>query len=153
MGKLTNYLRIKIKEYGSDVALKLSQSHLTHWFIDILGLKDSHTMNNPVTKLIGKCLDTPPASGEFNYWSAIGVAMYLTNNMHLDCSMAVHQCAHFCASPHLPHEKAMKCIGWYLKGLQTKGLIIQSTTSLNLDCYVDTDFAGIWVYEDKQDPS
>ena len=119
----------------------------------MLGLKDSRAVYTPITKPLGKCHDATPISGEFNYCSAIGVAMYLTNNTRLDCSMAIHQCARFCANPRLPHEKAVKRIGRYLKGSQSQGLIIQPTTSLKLDCFVDTDFAGIWGFEDKQDPS
>ena len=119
----------------------------------MLGLKDSRAVYTPVTEPLGKCHDAPPISGEFNYRSAIGVAMYLTNNTRLDCSMAIHQCARFCANPRLPHEKAVKRIGRYLKGSQSQGLIIQPTTSLKLDCFVDADFAGIWGFEDKQDAS
>ena len=108
MGKLTNYLGIKIENHGANGALKLSQPHLTEQFIEMLGLKDSRAVYTPITEPLGKCHDAPPISVEFNYRSAIGVAMYLTNNTRLDCSMAIHQCARFCANPRLPHEKAVK---------------------------------------------
>jgi len=34
----------------------------------------------------------------------------------------------------------------------TQGLIIRPTSSLQLDVYVDSDFAGLWRSEDSQDP-
>ena len=33
-----------------------------------------------------------------------------------------------------------------------KGMIFTPTDILNLDCYVDSDFAGLWGVEDDQDP-
>jgi hypothetical protein len=40
----------------------------------------------------------------------------------------------------------------YLKGTQDKGLILKPSGILNIDCYVDADFAGLWPREDKEDP-
>ena len=33
-----------------------------------------------------------------------------------------------------------------------KGLILQPKEAFEVDCYVDSDFAGLWPYEDKLDP-
>jgi hypothetical protein len=47
-------------------------------------------------------------------------------------------------------------IGQYLKATGDKGLILHPKSHkgwLDIDCYVDADFAGLWGYEDKQDPS
>jgi hypothetical protein len=38
------------------------------------------------------------------------------------------------------------------KGAKGKGLTFQPTSSLELDLYVDADFAGWWNHEDDQDP-
>ena len=51
------------------------------------------------------------------------------------------------------HEKALKRIGRYLKGTRTKELIMKPSAELSIDCYVDSDFAGFWSYEDDQDPT
>jgi hypothetical protein len=40
----------------------------------------------------------------------------------------------------------------YLKGTQDKGLILKPSGILNIDCYVDADFTGLWPHEDKDDP-
>ena len=36
---------------------------------------------------------------------------------------------------------------------RTKGLVLQPSTTMGIDCYVDADFAGLWGFEDPQDPS
>ena len=39
-----------------------------------------------------------------------------------------------------------------LKGTLDKGLILDPTDDLSVDCYPDADFAGLWGHEDPQDP-
>jgi hypothetical protein len=54
------------------------------------------------------------------------------------------------------HDEALERIGQYLKATGDKGLILHPKSHkvrLDIDCYVDADFAGLWGYEDKQDPS
>jgi hypothetical protein len=34
-----------------------------------------------------------------------------------------------------------------------EGLTLRPSDDLDIDCYVDADFAGLWPYEDKLDPS
>jgi hypothetical protein len=50
------------------------------------------------------------------------------------------------------HEKALKRIGRYLVGTRDRGLNIQPSNEMKIDMYVDADFAGLWGYEDKDDP-
>ena len=41
-----------------------------------------------------------------------------------------------------------------MKHSQDQGLILKpNLDALNVDCYVDADFAGLWPHEEKQDPS
>ena len=79
--------------------------------------------------------------------------MYLASNSRPDIAFAVHQCARFSHRTRKVHETAIKKIGRYLQGTRKNGLILEpSDGSLKLDCYVDTDFAGLWGAEDPQDP-
>ena len=44
-------------------------------------------------------------------------------------------------------------MGQYLKQTQDGGLVLKPThNDLHVDCFIDADFAGHWLYEDKQDP-
>ena len=69
--------------------------------------------------------------------------------------MAVSQCPRFTHNPKRSHELALEQIGLHLKGTKNRGLILNPETSpeLKVDCYVDADFAGMWGYEDDQDPT
>ncbi len=69
-----------------------------------------------------------------------------------DIFFATHQCARYNHSPKQSHEDALKRIGRYLKGTLTKGLILKPRKIMNIDCYPEADFAGLWTRDDKQDP-
>ena len=87
-----------------------------------------------------------------NYASVVGMMLYLCGHSRPDISFAVHQCARYTFAPKRSHEKALIRIGRYLKGTADKGLTLQPTPDLTLDCYPDADFAGLWNYESPHDP-
>ncbi len=69
-----------------------------------------------------------------------------------DISFATHHCDWYTHSPKQSHEDALKRLGCYLKGTMHNGLILTPSTTFNIDCYPDTNFAGLWGRNDKQDP-
>jgi hypothetical protein len=97
-------------------------------------------------------VDGPLAGGSINYASVIGMLLYLTGHSHLDCSFATNRCAHYTFAPTKKHKNALVQIGRYLKGTIDKGLTLSPSKNLHIDCYPDADFAGLWKYEDNQDP-
>ena len=78
--------------------------------------------------------------------------LYVSSNTHPDIQFAVHQCARFTHNPKRVHEVAIKHICRYLAGTVDQGISFKPCAAPTLDCYVDADFAGLWGYEDKQDP-
>ena len=78
--------------------------------------------------------------------------MYLSSNSRPDIQYAVHQCARFSHSPKQIHANAIKRIIRYLQGTNNKGMTFTPDPELRLNCYVDSDYAGLWNYEDYQDP-
>jgi hypothetical protein len=78
--------------------------------------------------------------------------LYLSSNSHPNIEFAVHQYARFTHSPRASHAAAIKRIARYLVGTKDRGLTFSPDENLKLDCYVDADFAGLWRYEDDQDP-
>ena len=62
-----------------------------------------------------KDLDGPPATGEFNYASVVGMLLYLSGNTRSDLAYAVNYCARYMANPRESHEVGLKRIGRYLK--------------------------------------
>jgi hypothetical protein len=151
MGTMSDFLGVKINQL-EDGALELTQPSLTERLIEVMGLSQAKPVSTPADGALGKCTTDPPATGDFNYRSAVGMAMFLTNNTRLDCAMSVHQCARYSSDPRLRHEQAMKRIGRYLLGTATNGLIIRPTDDLTLNCYVDADFCGLFSFEDADDP-
>ena len=78
--------------------------------------------------------------------------LYLSGHSRPDITFAVHQCARYTFCPKRKHELALIRIGRYLKGTMDKGLIMSPSNTPSVDCYPDADFAGLYGYEDVQDP-
>ena len=78
--------------------------------------------------------------------------MYLSANTRGELSFANHQCARFAVDPREPHATAIKRIGRYLIGTRDKGTIIRKSNELNLTCYADADFAGMFSVTNPDDP-
>ena len=152
LGDLPTYLGVQITR-SSDGSMTLTQPHLTRSIISALGLNDSSPKKTPATKTLGKDKHKPPFSEDFNYRSVVGMLLYLGNNTRPDCAFAIHQAARFSNDPRVTHGEALKRIGRYLQGTSDQGLKLKPSKDLNLDCFVDADFAGIWGNEDPQDPS
>jgi hypothetical protein len=72
----------------------------------------------------------------------MGMLQYLQNSRP-DITFAVSQCARSVHSSKRSHEEALECIGLYLKGTIDEGLILQPTGTLNIDIYVDANFAAL----------
>jgi hypothetical protein len=80
--------------------------------------------------------------------------MYLAGNAYPEIQFAVHQCAHSTHAPRHSHAIAVKKIAHYLQHAlqENQGLTFKTTNACELNLYVDADFAGLWSYEDDQDP-
>jgi hypothetical protein len=144
-GIAEGYLGVDIQRDGDNILLK--QEGLTKRIIQALGLdtKYSTPIDTPVETLaLGKDIDGKEASGKL---------LYLGHTRPV-ISFATHQCARYNHSPKQSHEDALKRIRHYLKGMLTKGLILNPSKTINIDCYLDADFAGLWTWtrDDKQDP-
>jgi hypothetical protein len=74
---------------------------LTKRITEALGLntKYSTAKSTPVdTNDLGKDFNGPPASGDINYASVIGMLLYLSHSRH-DILFASHQCARYMFAP------------------------------------------------------
>ena len=131
----------------------MQQPGLSDRILEALDLTKSASKETPATAPLGKYVNAPGPSGTINYHSVVGRLMYLIGNTRPDCSYATHQCARFSHDPCLAHEAALKRISRYLKGTKDGGIILWPNTSVKHDCYVDADFAGLWGYNAKEDPT
>jgi hypothetical protein len=70
--------------------------------------------------------------------------LYLSTNTCPDIAFAVSQIAQFTHARRQSHATAVKLIIRYLKRTFDKGTIVKPTGTLNLQCWVDADFCGLY---------
>ena len=69
------------------------------------------------------------------------MVLYHSGHSRLDIAYTVNcpPCYMFC--PKDSHELALKRIGRYLKATHSRGIILNSSSNLKIDCYPDADIA------------
>jgi len=140
---------------GQDGSITLTQTGLTERIIDALGLHSHYSTKKDTpaeAAPLPKDSNGIPADPTVNYASVIGMLLYLAGHSRPDIAFAVHQCARYTFQPTHKHVNALKRIGRYLKGTRDKGIIMRPLSNLQVDCYPDADFAGLYNQEDSQDP-
>lgn len=149
------FLGVKLTRDETTGFMHLTQSGLIDRIIAALGL-DVGTINGKATPAEAKPLtkdeDGEAAQGSFNYASVVGMLLYLSGHTRPDIAYAVNCAARFMFNPKLSHELALKRIGRYLKATRDKGLILNPSSVMKVDCYPDADFAGLYGYEKDNDP-
>jgi hypothetical protein len=151
-GSFEDYLGIKFRR--SKEGIELTQSGLIAKIIDATGLKESNPNWTPATQLgLGTDPDGAPMHESWSYPSIVGMLLYLSTNTRPDIAFAVSQVARFSYSPRQSHATAIKTIVRYLSRTSDKGIIMRPNGRLNLDCYVDADFAGLYKREPDFEPT
>jgi hypothetical protein len=152
-GQLTAFLSIQVARTDDGKQFTLTQPGLTERVIETLDLTSGNTRWVPAAATaLGSDVSGEPFSELWNYRSVIGMLLYLSNNSRPDIAFAVHQCARFSHNPKHSHAVAVKAIGRYLLRTRDKGLVLQPSGDIAIDCYVDADFAGLWKQENNQNP-
>jgi hypothetical protein len=80
----------------------------------------------------------------------MGMLIYLTTYTRPDIGYPVSQVARYNKDPKQTHAMAVKTIIRYLKRTPDKGMIVKFTGKLDLVCYVDANFTGLFGYEDPR---
>jgi hypothetical protein len=144
-GDVSVFLGVQIAKDPKAKTITFTQTGLIDQIIRDVGITaTSKGKDTPVDSILHPDNDGPPRTEDWNYRSIIGKLNYLANNTRPDISMAVHQCARFCANPKALHKLAVKRIVRYLLATRTFGLSLCPSRSFALDMYVDADFAGRW---------
>jgi hypothetical protein len=142
-GSFSEYLGIKF-ENKPDGSIHLTQSGLIDKIIEASGMKDSKPNRLPTTmQALGSDPDGLPMSESWSYSSIVGMLLYLSTNTRVDIAFAVSQVCRFSSNPKQSHATAVKSIIRYLKRTRDQGMILRPTGRLELDLYVDADFAGL----------
>jgi hypothetical protein len=148
------FLGIDLRKQA-DGSIELRQDGLINRILALLQLTDGLS-NSAVTPAENGAMGSDVYGEDFsetwNYRSGVGMMMYLASNSRPEIAFAVHQCARFAHNPKKSHGQALKRIGRYLLGTKNKGMIMKPNNEYRLDCYVDSDYAGLWNHEDVHDP-
>ncbi len=91
--------------------------------------------------------------GDFSYSRVVGMLLYLARHLRPDIAYAVNCAARYMFCPKHLHKFALKQIGQYLKATRNRGLILNPSKMLKIDCYPDANFAGIYGHKLPTDPS
>ena len=151
---VAGFLGVKLTVDKHAGTVELTQTGLIDRIIEAMHLEDSSPKNTPAEyATLPKDEHGEDCNSDFNYASIVGMLLYLLGHSRPELAFSVSQCARYTFHPKMSHEIALKRIGRYLQGTRTKGMIMKPTNDLNLDCYVDSDFAGLWSFEDDQDPT
>jgi hypothetical protein len=151
-GQVGDFLGIRIERCAHNTFM-LSQSGLINKVLKAAGMEDSNSAPTPaVTTPMHIDSEGAAFAEKWEYASIVGMLMYLATNSRPDIAYAVNQCARFTHCPRDSHATGVKRILRYLQGTKDKGMYLCPSGSLQVDCYVDADFAGLWKVEDEQDP-
>jgi hypothetical protein len=150
-GDIFAFLGISFTQTGSQI--ELSQTGLIEKIIKYTGMSNATSKSTPAAEQpLGSDKDGPLFDEEWSYPAAVGMLLYVSSNTRPDIQFAVHQVARFSHNPRKSHGQAVKRIVRYLLETRTRGMLFTPDMTSGLDCYVDADFAGMYGYEDEQDP-
>jgi hypothetical protein len=151
-GEVGYFLGIRISKQ-KDGTFLLNQTGLISKVIEAAGMNTCNKVATPALPLpVGSDLNGDPFDESWEYSSTIGMLMYLKANTHPDISYAVHKAAHHTHHPRASHALVVKRILRYLQGAKQGGAMFKPDKSWKVDCYVDSDFAGLNKAEHDQDP-
>ena len=151
---MADFLGINISRDEKNNSLTMTQTEMIERILAAIDMTDCNHKYTPADKdPLCKDITGAPCCEDWDYRSIVGMMLYLAGSTKPDISYAVHQCARFSHSPKQSHEIGVKHIARYLKGTQTKGIIMTpDSTNMRIDMYADADFAGLYTTEDKMDP-
>jgi hypothetical protein len=148
------FLGIKFVKDNETGTLTLTQKGLINKIIEATGMENCNPNWVPAAKEgLGIDPDGEPMEEAWNMKSIVGMLLYLSTNSRPDIAYAVSQIGRFTHSPKKSHAAAVKTIVRYLHRTRDKGTIINPTGELTLDCYVDADFAGLYMRDPSDSPT
>jgi hypothetical protein len=153
-GSFSEFLGIKFERDPNTKTITLTQRGLIDKIIQATGLGNCRPNVLPASILaLGSDPEGEPMIEIWSYPSIVGMLLYLSTNTRPDISFAVSQVARFSSAPKQVHATAIKTLVRYLSATKDKGLIIEPTTSLKLEMFVDADFAGLYKREIDSSPN
>ena len=147
----SEFLGIKFTTH-EDGSIEMTQPGLIKKILEATKMTDAKPNRLPYpATLLSKDKKGEPYQEEWNYLSILGMCLYLSTNSRPDLILAVSQLARFSSDPKQSHAKAMKHLLRYLRGTSDKGTLVKPSKEIQLEMYVDADYAGLFGIEDPED--
>jgi len=141
---LEDFLGVNI-ERTPEGGFHLSQPQLIEQILIDLNLQGEGVKIRDTPATSSVTLSEFPGSADhdqhFHYRSVLGKLNYLEKSTRPDIAYAVHQCARFSQRPKVEHAKAVKMIGWYLRGTKNRGIYLRPTDD-SFTVWADADYSG-----------
>jgi hypothetical protein len=154
-GNAAGFLGVKLHRNKATGHINMTQEGLIKQVIEALGLDMDQTSAKGTLadqKPLVKDKKGKPQQDTFNYASIVGMSLYLSGHTRPDLAYSISHFARSMFNPKHLHEVALKRIGCYLIGTQDKEMIIKPTSTIGINAYLDADFAGLYGYEDNNNP-
>jgi len=144
-GDVSTFLGVHIRKDPVAKTISFTQPGLIDQLICDLGITEASAgKDTPVDSILHPDPEVPLRTESWNYRSAIGKLNYLAHHTRPDISIAVHQCARFCAARKALHELAVKQIVLYLLATtKTQGLLLRPKCSFSFDMFVELFLSGV----------
>jgi hypothetical protein len=153
-GFFSEFLDIKFSENKDAGTITSTQKGLIKKIISATNMENCNPNWTPAaTSALGMDPDGELMTEEWSYPSIVGMLLYLSTNTRPDIAFVVSQVARFSHSSKQYHASAVKQIFCYLSRTWDKGTIVKPTNTLQLDCYIDADFAGLYKCDPDASPT
>ncbi|GMP43055.1 hypothetical protein CsSME_00012568 [Camellia sinensis var. sinensis] len=140
LGPLRYFLGIEVA--FSPKGYFLSQAKYANEVIHRAGLTDIKVSDTPIELNVKlNSIDGVPLDDPTLYRELVGCLVYLTVTRP-DFAYVVHVVSQFVSVPRSTHWAALVRVLRYLRGTIFQGLLLSSTSSLDLVAYADSDWAG-----------
>ena len=144
LGEMKKILGIRIERDRKQGTLTMSQGHYIDVILARFNMSNVHPVSMPLHKMI-KLNSSPDSMGpttEIPYAKAIGSLMYAALSTWPDLAFAVQHLSQFITSYGAEHWTAIKHILRYLKGSCDSRITFTQDASLDLEIFVDPDYAN-----------
>uniref|UniRef100_A0A5S6Q3I8 Reverse transcriptase Ty1/copia-type domain-containing protein n=1 Tax=Trichuris muris TaxID=70415 RepID=A0A5S6Q3I8_TRIMR len=142
LGEVKNYLGIQIEREG-DGSILLHQRNKIEQLLEQYGLMECKPAPTPMeTGFLSVNQESPPMPDNTKYRQAIGSLLYVATVSRPDIAAPVGFLCRHVEKPTEADWKAVKRVMRYLAATKYMTLRLSSAGGIDLQCYVDADWAG-----------
>jgi hypothetical protein len=144
LGEMKKILGLRIERNRGEGTLKISQGPYIDTILARFHMQDANPVSTPLSKTV-KLTTSKEAMHtrhDIPYATTIGSIMYAALGTRPDLAFSVQHLSQFTTSYGQEHWTAIKYALRYLKGTRNGGIVFKKDAGLNLELFVDSDYAN-----------